>query len=123
MAAENFVTHAWHKHNLNRVPDVRVHDALLQWERGDLQYNFLDSVIPDLVPLGDGIHRDVLQIGVRTDSLMMVLSQRGTYTPFHQDPVVGQGGAGWMWQHVGVKEWEFVSTSTRTLFTSQRQKG
>lgn len=40
---------------------------------------------------------------------MLVLSNKGTYTPFHQDPIAGkESGGGWMWLQAGIKVWNFL---------------
>ena len=92
---ERLTTYAWNRH-LKQVTNVSVAQALDDWERGELNLNFVDSQIPKFVP-NDGIHRELLNIGVDEDHLMLTLSNQGFYTPFHQDPVAGQtSGAGWM---------------------------
>ena len=90
---ERLTTNAWNK-RLMKETDILISRALEDWERGDLLVNFLDSQIPKLVP-NNGIHKDCLDIGVDEDHLMLTLSNQGTYTPFHQDPIAGENsGAG-----------------------------
>eukprot|EP00731_Ephydatia_muelleri_P013324 Em0007g634a len=105
---ERLTTNAWNK-RLMKETDILISRALEDWERGDLLVNFLDSQIPKLVP-NNGIHKDCLDIGVDEDHLMLTLSNQGTYTPFHQDPIAGENsGAGWMWLLIGAKRWHFLT--------------
>ena len=97
---EGMTTFAWDK-RLQMVTDVRVASAIEQWERGELELNFTDSPIPKYTSC---IHKDLLDIGVDEDSIMLVLSKAGAYTPFHQDPIDGvPSGSGWMWLLRGSK--------------------
>ena len=104
---EGMTTFAWDK-RLQMVTDVRVASAIEQWEKGELELNFTDSPIPKYVRNGS-IHKDLLDIGVDEDRIMLVLSKASAYTPFHQDPIDGvPSGSGWMWLLRGSKRWQFL---------------
>jgi hypothetical protein len=107
MVREGLKTFAWDR-SLEEVKDIPISDALSDWERGMLKVNFVDSPIPKFVP-NAGILSDLLDVGIDEDRLMLVMTQRGGYTPFHQDPIAGSdSGGGWMWLLRGRKVWNFL---------------
>ena len=107
-AKERLETIGWNR-RLELVTNVSVASALEQWENGSLQLNFVDSLIPKYVR-NEGIHKDLLDIAVNEDRLMLTMSKQGAYTPFHQDPIVSEeGGAGYMWLLQGSKRWHFLT--------------
>ena len=80
----------WNKF-LKAVCDVPLGEALAEWEQGKLAINFLDSPVPKFVPTA-GIHPDLLAAGICEDNLMLMLTNAGKYTPFHQDPIITPEG-------------------------------
>lgn len=105
--AEGLTTFGWDK-SLEEVKGISIAAALEDWERNELKVNFVDSPIPKMVP-NAGIHADLRAAGINEDNLMLVMSNHGTYTPFHQDPIAGAAsGGGWMWLLQGEKMWNFV---------------
>ena len=107
MRSEGTTTWGWSK-QLQEVRDVPVAWAMDEWQRGALKLNFVDAGIPKMVA-NAGIHADLRAMGINEDNLMLAMTNRGGYTPFHQDPFVGEGkGAGWMWLQRGCKVWNFI---------------
>eukprot|EP00731_Ephydatia_muelleri_P006064 Em0003g312a len=91
------------------VSDVLVAGALEDWEKDELQLNFFgDNTIPKFAS-NEAIHQDLLDVGLNENRFMLVLSNKGAYTPFHQDPIGDTNGAGFMWLLRGVKRWNFLS--------------
>ena len=103
--------YAWNS-RLEKVFDltVSVVDAMEQWERDELKLSFIDAPISKFVP-NEGIHKDLRDVGMNEDNLDLVLTNVGTYTPFHQDPVAGidRSGSGWQWLERGKKLWNFLA--------------
>lgn len=106
-AADGLTAFGWDR-RLEEVAGVPISKALDDWEAGQLKVNFVDSPVPKMVR-NAGVHQDLHDVGIDEDKLMLILSAKGTYTPFHQDPIEGADtGGGWMWLERGEKLWNFV---------------
>ena len=105
---EHWTICGWDKQQ-NMVKGVVVTSALDDWEKDELELNFYGDITIPKLTLNEGIHQDLLDVGLNENRFMLVLSNRGAYTPFHQDPIDAvSGGAGFMWLLRGVKRWHLL---------------
>lgn len=101
------------------VCDLRLRDAVRDWKRDALAANIIDAPIPELFSATE-VDPDLEKYGITARSLMMVLTNRLTHTPFHQDPPLG--GGGWMWLAEGQKLWNFVDFEDCDLLLDSERK-
>ena len=87
------------------VGDLRLRDVVNDWKQDALAANVIDAPIAELFT-GMRWMRDFHRHGIAASSLMLVLTNRLTYTPFHQDRPTE--GGGWMWLAEGQKLWNLI---------------
>jgi len=107
-AAVDARTFAFVPKTLEMVKNVSIADSIAAWEQGQLQLSFLDSPIKGLLS-AEHVHPSLAKHGITPDSLMLVLSKRHNYTPFHID--MAYDGGGWMFLSKGKKVWNMIDFS------------
>ena len=87
------------------VGDLRLRDVVNDWKQDVLAANIIDAPIPELFAPHE-VDARLHSYGITASSLMLVLTNRLTYTPFHQDRPTE--GGGWMWLAEGQKLWNLI---------------
>ncbi len=100
----------WYDNGLP-VEGLSSKEMVKMWKDGKLKCNFVDSPSPNVT----SISSSELSKYVEPENLMIILSGKDQYTPFHIDAVCdwgsglcNKGGGGWMYLSKGQKLWHIM---------------